>query len=210
MFNNKHQKKIKIVFSGGPGVGKTTLLNALAKKGYAVSGEVFTDLYANANENQQFEALFEDKATLVNKLIDMQLKEEDKHLSLEHECIFLDRSMIDILGFCDEISYSLTSRQLTDINSCYYDYCFVPEPMPAVFYEQNAVRRQSYTQSLVCHSEIIQYYKDYFINTHRDPSKHIFFIPSFIENENATLTVFSDSLEKRILFIRQQLSSWLA
>jgi broad-specificity NMP kinase len=59
----------KIVLTGGPGVGKTSILNHLQKLNYDVREEVFTKLFAEAQRLGRFNDEFLQSKKLIRDLI---------------------------------------------------------------------------------------------------------------------------------------------
>jgi len=87
----RSQKVTKIVFSGGPGVGKTTILNALKNLGYEVRTEVFTAIFSQANKENAFEDLFKNKKKLISELILLQKENEKMDFMPKEKLVALDR-----------------------------------------------------------------------------------------------------------------------
>lgn len=167
----------KIVFSGGPGVGKTTILNEIKKLGYTVRNEVFTEIFSKANQEDRFDDLFENKKKLISDLIFLQLEKEKIDFRPKMNLLFLDRGMHDILGFSEQIENKIDAKELFLIKNQNYDLCVMPEPLKSEFYEQNLVRRQDYQESLDHHRKCIDFYKSYFKSKNMNPENHMIFIP---------------------------------
>src|SRR5438874_800309 len=55
----------KIVRTGGPGVGKTTILKRLSDLECLVKREVFTEVFDAANQQGRFDELFKDPEKLI-------------------------------------------------------------------------------------------------------------------------------------------------
>ena len=172
----------KIVFSGGPNVGKTSILLELKKRGYQVRNEVFTKLFSEMQKENRLDDLFKNKEALINRLIALQIEEENFHNINAQEYIFFDRGIIDISGFAKEIEYNLTQQKISIIENINYDFCFIPEPLDKQFYEQNSVRRQTFEESLERHKQCINIYIEYFKSKDLEPEKHIIYVPNISSN----------------------------
>lgn len=188
-------KKItKIVFSGGPNVGKTSILQELKKLGYDVRNEVFTEIFSKAQNENRFDTLFKNKKELINNLINLQIKEEKVYDINTKEYIFLDRGMVDISEFSKEIEYNLTREEISILENFHYDICFIPEHLDKRFYDKNSVRRQTFEESLERQKQCIGAYREFYKNRNLDPEKYIVFVPNFLNFESL-------SISKRVDFV---------
>ena len=192
------RKITKIVFSGGPNVGKTSILQELKKRGYDVRNEVFTKLFSEAQKENRFEELFKNKKALINKLIDLQIEEEKIDNTSTQKYIFLDRGMVDISGFPKEIEYNLTSQEISILENFHYDLCFMPDPLDKQFYDQNSVRRQTFEESLERQKQCIEVYREFYKKRNLDPEKYIVFVPSFLNHENLSVNKRADFVIKTL------------
>ena len=199
----------KIVFSGGPCVGKTSILHELKARGYDVRSEVFTNIFSEVQKNNKFNELFKNKKLLINNLIHLQELEEHISPANKHKFIFLDRGMVDVFGFSKEIEYILSEEELFKIQESYYDLCFILDPLDEKFYDQNAVRRQTFQESLECHQRNIENYVLYYQNRNLDPKNHIIFVPNYLNKAEDLLSNRDDIIKycitKRVIFILEML-----
>lgn len=195
MSENKIQK---IVFSGGPGVGKTSLLLELKKRGYCVKDEVFTTIFSQVQNKNKLEDLLKNKKKLIKSLIELQSKQEVEVQVSFQNIVFFDRGVIDIRIFAKEIEYKLNKSELAALESFQYEYVIIPAPLKRELYEQNFIRRQAYEESLVRQTQCIENYKKYFEKRKYDANKHIILVPSFEEEK-------SSSIKKRADYVLQRL-----
>lgn len=195
--NNTRSKKI--VFSGGPNVGKTSILQDLKKRGCQVRNEVFTKLFSEMQKENRLDNLFKNKEALINRLIALQIEEENFHNINDQKYVFFDRGIIDICCFAKEIEYNLTQQELLITENIHYDLCFIPEPLDKQFYEQNSVRRQTFEESLERHKQCINIYIEYFKSKDLEPEKHIIYVPNISSNyKNLSIEQRADFVLKTI------------
>lgn len=192
------RKITKIVFSGGPNVGKTSILQELKKRGYDVRNEVFTKLFSEAQKENRFEELFKNKKVLINKLIELQIEEEKIDNTSTQKYIFLDRGMVDISGFPKEIEYNLTSQEISILENFHYDLCFMPDPLDKQFYDQNSIRRQTFEESLERHKQCVEVYREFYKNKNFDSEKYIVFVPNFLNFGSLSISKRADFVLKTI------------
>jgi predicted ATPase len=152
--------KKRIVLSGGPGVGKTSIINLLSALGYRVGEEVFTTFFREAYSQKKLDQSFLRSPELIQNLINLQKKIETDKIN-DQQSIFLDRSRVDIWGYCQSLNLDINSQVKNEIESGQYDLVFMVEPLPEKYYQQNEIRLQDYNQSLQHHHRIIDYYQKY-------------------------------------------------
>lgn len=165
----------KVVLTGGPGVGKSSIAQCLAKLGYSVREEVFTSLFDKAQKEGRFNDQFLHSRELIHDLMQSQLELEKP--SKDENLLFLDRSLIDIWGFARSMGITPFLDDKTVLESGKYDLIFMIEPMPKEFYEQNAIRRQSYSESLEHHQINVEASEGYLQMQRLDPSVHLVRVP---------------------------------
>ena len=149
----------KIVLTGGPGVGKTSVLRYLSDLNYSVREEVFTKIFNKALEENRFNDDFLRSKELVHKLTLAQLELETQ--PTQNECLFLDRSLIDIWGFAKNMSIEVNFRDEKKLTTAKYDFVFILDPLPKHHYDQNTIRRQTFEESLKHHHSVLNRYKEF-------------------------------------------------
>lgn len=146
---NMAQAYRRFVFTGGPGVGKTTVLNELSKKGYQTIRETYTSLFERAALQDEIDLFLQDLDILPSLLLAEQLKME--------ACLspmlpaFLDRSAVDIIAYGDYFN-SPMSNQLRSQADRNYDLVFFFDPLPDHLFENTAVRTETREQALQIHA----------------------------------------------------------
>lgn len=149
----------RVVLTGGPGVGKTSIIQNLRKQNYDVRDEVFTHLFAQAQKEARFNAEFLHSPELVHDLICAQMELERR--PCQGDFLFLDRSRIDILGFSKNMGIRPFEEDQKELLRGVYDLIFIINPMPKKYYDQNEVRRQNYEESLEHHASVVQHYLEF-------------------------------------------------
>ncbi|MGE0010139.1 MAG: AAA family ATPase [Candidatus Babeliales bacterium] len=141
----------RFVITGGPGVGKTTLINELKQQGYQTVPEIYGELYAHAVAHNMLASFFADPCALYTQLLEEQIKYES--LLDMHMPAFLDRSAIDILAFAQYFNVPL-SEQFCERALREYDTIFLLDPLPRHLYEQCARRKETQEEAACLHAMI--------------------------------------------------------
>lgn len=149
----------KIVLTGGPGVGKTSVLNYLQELAYPVREEVFTMIFKKALDENRFNDSFLHSQKLIHELVIAQMKLEA--LPTQGRYCFLDRSQIDIWGFSKNMGVVPNLQDETILSAARYDFIFVLEPLPKLYYDQNEIRRQTFEESLEHHHSVVDRYTEF-------------------------------------------------
>jgi predicted ATPase len=150
----------KVVFTGGPGTGKTTLINALAKKGYFTIQEaakvVIDEAFAVGND-QPWMSMEKFQLDIVNKCLALF---NEGFTSAEHanaEVIFLDRAIPDGLAYF-EFNGMISPSIITELSRAIrYDIVFVPDFLPV--YESHSGRRECQCEAHRLHELLTNVYK---------------------------------------------------
>lgn len=178
----------KVVLTGGPGVGKTSIIQYLEEHNYSIRREVFTELFAKAQIEGRFSEDFLHSQEIIHELTEAQIALEttpEKNLS-PNSVLFLDRSRIDIWGFAKNMKIVPYLNDKINLENGEYHTVFVIEPIPPKFYDQNEVRRQTYAESLEHHRAIIERYQE-FLEYKNQVSKVSLISVPFIENGSPSL-----------------------
>ncbi len=176
------QKKI-IVITGGPGTGKTTLLNGLKTKGFCCYPEISRAITLEA-QKEGIEQLFLQKPLLFSELLLKGRKEQFENAHKETDSIvFIDRGLPDILGYMDYIGDSYPDYFEKSCQEATYSQVFSLPPWKEI-YESDEARYENYEQAENIHQKIVGSYKKFNYNP---------------------IEVPKDTVENRIRFILQSI-----
>ncbi len=139
----------KIIITGGPGSGKTTIINRLKKMGYRIipeSANIMIGMYKIKPSAYRQRKIQENQIFLENLIQE------------ESGIFFLDQGLIDIdvynrLNKCKSVDKKIIYK------SEYYNKVFVLDNLNKKYYPDN--REESYTLSKKINKKIIQEYNNY-------------------------------------------------
>ncbi|WP_445731061.1 AAA family ATPase [Mariniflexile sp.] len=153
-------KTKKIVITGGPGTGKSTLINELIKRGYTCLEEISRQVTLNAKK-EGIDQLF-----LTNPLLFSELLLEGRHQqyhdadNLNADIIFFDRGVPDVLAYMDFIGDTYPASFIETCNQAVYDTVFILKPWETIFTSDNE-RYENFEQALQIHDCLLNTYKNY-------------------------------------------------
>ena len=145
-----------VIVTGGPGVGKTTLLAELAAMGYATVEEsaraIIAERLARGASRRP------DARTFAREILRRDIT---KYLNQPRtpKWVFFDRGVIDALGMLHEAS-PLPSTDLQTMLASYpfHATVFVLPPWE-VIYTNDAERDQSFAEAVDVHAKVVQWYR---------------------------------------------------
>ncbi|MFM2010260.1 MAG: hypothetical protein RLZZ479_651 [Bacteroidota bacterium] len=178
------QKEI-IVIIGGPGTGKTTIIDGLVENGYCCYPEISRQVTAQAQQ-QGIEQLFLENPLLFSELLLEGRKKQflDAHQE-PHNIVFLDRGIPDVLAYMHYIGDSYPSFFDTACKEHIYSKIFILPPWEDI-YVSDQERYENFEQAQLIHDHLVETYEKYGYEL---------------------IEVPKDTVDKRILFILEQISN---
>ncbi len=153
-------KKEIIVITGGPGTGKSTIIDALVEKGYACYPEISREVTLEAKK-QGIDQLFLTEPLLFSQmLLDGRLKQYQNALNEEKHPVFIDRGLPDVLAYMDFIGDTYPIHFETHCQETQYDKVFVLPPWEAIYVSDEA-RYENFEQAKVIYEHLKLTYKKY-------------------------------------------------
>lgn len=147
------------ILSGGPGSGKSTILEALQKKGYQCVEE------SGRKVIKQQSSLGSDALPWANKELfrDLMLKEDiANYKAMQHskEVLFFDRGIPDSLGYSRLEGMANENHVLHAAKKYRYNpKVFITPPWQEI-YQQDAERKQSYAEAVATYHAICKVYRE--------------------------------------------------
>lgn len=153
-------KTRRIVITGGPGSGKTSLINYLAKEGYLVMHEVSREVILEAQKEGIEQLFLENPMLFSEKLLEGRLKQFQEGESSEAPILFYDRGLPDVTAYMDFMNIHYPKNFSVTCLENRYDEIFVLPPWEAI-YEQDNERYESFEQAEKLFQFLKNGYKNY-------------------------------------------------
>jgi len=150
----------KIVITGGPGTGKSTLVNELIQRGHTCLEEISRQVILDAKK-QGTDQLFLTNPLLFSKRLlkgrEQQYLNADVHTN---KTVFFDRGVHDVLAYMDYIGDSYPDEFIKICKKHIYDSVFILKPWKAIYTSDNE-RYETFDQALKIHDCLVKTYKTY-------------------------------------------------
>jgi len=135
------------VITGGPGVGKTTLINALADNGYRCIPEVAREIIKHQQQNGENALPWKNKIAYSELMLKKSI-EDYKELAEVNEIIFFDRGIPDTLAYNQLIHIETDNGLYEQALDCRYNPVIFLLPPWEEIYHADDQRKQDFQEAV--------------------------------------------------------------
>ena len=163
---------MRVVITGGPGTGKTSIIESLEKMNFNVfneSSREVTKKYKNNNSEQYF---LSNPIEFSNILMNKRKKQFEEGSKNKNDYFFYDRGIPDVLAYLNFKKIEYKSSMMKEILKFNYDTIFIAEPWEAI-YANDSERYETYNELLEIDFHIKKIYKQLGYNIIFLPKKSV-------------------------------------
>ena len=155
----------RVVITGGPGTGKTSLVKSLEEAGYLCYHEIIRDLTSEAiegNDPSQFAtnplAFVQDPFSFNEKILQGRLRQFHEASSADGSVVFFDRGMPDVLAYMDYFDQAYGEDFKDPCFQFRYDEVIILPPWKGI-YKSDGERFESFEEASAIHLELVNKYE---------------------------------------------------
>lgn len=144
----KYQNNNFYVITGGPGVGKTTLLKQLEKLGYPIVQEDARRIIKEQMQSQGDGLPWKNKERYTHLMINASLHSFKTISDTQKGLVFFDRGIIDAFCYADMIGLPISEDMKEVVNTYFYNSKVFILPPWVEIYETDQERKQTWKEAL--------------------------------------------------------------
>ena len=153
----------KIIITGGPGTGKTSLIEELKKNNFKCFDEISREITLKYRKKGIEQLFLSDPNLFSQELLNGRIQQFNKSLNLQADCVFFDRGIPDIIAYLNFKKVDLSKKILKAVDKYRYDIIFLLEPWEDI-YSSDIIRYESFDQVITIDSYIKNTYKEFGYN----------------------------------------------
>lgn len=157
-----------VLFIGGPGSGKTTLIDGLSEKGYICYPEISREVTLEAKKKGIDQLFLQNPLLFSEMLLQGRVKQYNNALNETQPLVFIDRGIPDVLAYMHYIGDSYPKEFDEACKTYKYHKVFILPPWEEIYVSDNE-RYETYEQALLIHKHLIETYNSYGYELHEVP-----------------------------------------
>ena len=150
---------MKIVISGGPGTGKSSIIDELSKKGYKIFEESSREIIKKYKKLGYEQLFLSDPIKFSEILLKNRTNQYIESNNTNSNYCFFDRGIPDILAYLDYKKILFNNKFKVSAEKYKYDKVFITEPWKKI-YRKDQQRYESYEELLEIDKKIKETYKN--------------------------------------------------
>lgn len=148
-----------VILTGGPGGGKTTLIEALQRQGYPCVGEVGRAVIQEQVESGGDALPWADKEKFKQKMFEAQLKAYQT--SHDEKVVFFDRGLLDTLAYAKLEGLEITDEMVRlGQETRFHSMVFITPPWKEI-YQNDEERKQDFEEAIRTYEHMVAIYQEY-------------------------------------------------
>jgi predicted ATPase len=150
----------KIVITGGPGSGKTSLIDFLEENGYQCQHEISRQVTLEAKKKGIDQLFLSDPILFSQLLLKGRLQQHQEVDHFKKTILFYDRGLPDVTAYMDFTNVSYPESFHTTCNKYRYGTVFILPPWKDIYIQDNE-RYETYEEAEKIHKFLTQSYQKY-------------------------------------------------
>lgn len=174
-------KTKKIVITGGPGTGKSSIIHKLEANGHECLHEISRQVTLEAQKQGISQLFLEQPVLFSEKLLEGRIVQHKEADILPAETVFIDRGIPDVLAYMDFFNTEYTDEFRNACHLHKYDQIFILPPWKEIYTSDNE-RYESFSESERISKFLFNTYKEFGYHPIEVPKTSIIERTEFILN----------------------------
>ena len=149
----------KVVIAGGPGTGKTSIIEHLKSLDFVCYDEISRQVTLQARKDGIEQLFLTEPLIFSEKLLEGRISQYENAQLERTSAVFIDRGLPDVLAYLDFIGDTYPQAFIDTCKLHTYDYIFVLAPWQEIFESDNE-RYENFEQALAIHNHLKRTYSD--------------------------------------------------
>ena len=150
----------KIVITGGPGTGKSTVINELENRNFNCMHEISREVTLMARKNGIEQLFLKDPMLFSKLLLEGRIQQFKKAEKLQNKTVFFYRGIPDVFAYMNYLGVNYPDIFVEESkNNKYYNTIFLMPPWKEIYITDNE-RYESFEQSLAIHNHLKKAYSN--------------------------------------------------
>lgn len=150
----------KIVITGGPSTGKTSIIEKIEKEGFYCFNEISREITLEAREQGILQLFISDPLLFSERIIEGRIKQYKATQDLNNPLVFFDRGIPDVVAYMDCFGQAYGDHFVESCKTYRYDHVFLLPPWKEIHQSDNE-RYESFEEALRIHTFLEKAYTDY-------------------------------------------------
>lgn len=150
----------RIVITGGPGTGKSSIINTLMERGLTCLEEISREVTLEAQKQGIDQLFLSDPLRFSEALLHGRLNQYHEARKLDANLVFYDRGIPDIVAYMDFAQMTYPEFFTDACNEHPYDAVFILKPWKAIYKTDNE-RYENFEEAKVIHKHLVNTYQSY-------------------------------------------------
>ncbi len=149
----------KIVITGGPGTGKSTVINELIQMNYTCMPEISRKITLDAQKKGTVQLFLEKPLLFSQMLLESRVRQYKDADQKKASVVFFDRGIPDVHGYMNYLGVDYPKQYKEMSLQHKYTQVFMMPPWQKIYISDNE-RYESFEQSLAIYNHLQRTYKD--------------------------------------------------
>ncbi len=169
----------RIVITGGPGSGKTSLIDAFKEEGHPILPEISREVTKKAQEEGIAQLFLESPILFSEKLLEGRLQQFHQAKEYPPPFLFYDRGLPDVTAYMDYLGTDYPNKFTDTCTENRYDAIFLLPPWEDI-YQQDNERYESFQQAEIIFKYLHKGYQSFGYEVYHVPVGSIRYRCDFI------------------------------